>query len=190
MNDSVIMKLSQDQSTTLYSLPQEEASSTYFEAFGVTRDGHLWILAHVNTGKDLIVYRFESNSGGPDKTRLSVPQGFIPDNFVVLANGHILVNGYFENRATEPQSSKSYFAEFDPFGRLVKDSSEDASKELVENVKAHTADAGAAEAEDGRIYLLEGDHILILSAAGEQIRRFSVPTAGEGYLAGNVYTAG
>jgi hypothetical protein len=190
VNDIVILKLSKDESTTLYTLPEDEAKKAYFLAFRVTREGHIWVLAHAAPGKDLYLYQFGGNSTGPDKIRISVPEGLRPDNFVMLADDHVALFGYFDDEAPAAQRSKSYFGVFDQSGRLVRDSLSSATHAEIEQVKSHVADAGASQSEDGQTYVLQGESILAVSSTGEMLKKFKVPSPGDGYLASNVFAAG
>lgn len=187
-NDSVVLKVSRDESTTMYTLPQDEARKTYFIAFRVMRDGHLWILTHANAASELYLYGFGSKADWPDKITLRIPEGLEPDNFVVLRTGHVVVNGYLDAKAGRPSSS--YLAEFDQSGRLVRENSGAADDSAIQALKIQVADAAAAEADDGRLYILQGNSIRVLSPSGEALSSIPVPSPGDGYKAGDVYSAG
>lgn len=189
-NDVAILKLAPDQSTTFYTLPMDEAQKVYFLAFRVTRKGKLWVLTHVSHAKDLYLYQFGGNSEEPDKIELRAPDGLKASNFVMLADDRVALYGYFDEDAPASQRSKSYFGLFDQSGRLVRDSLRPANQEVLERAKTRVPDAGAAQASDGQTYILQGNSIIVLSPDGERVKELSVPSPGEGYVAGDVFAEG
>lgn len=172
--DSVIMKLaSTDGAATIFRPRSIDASQTYFLAFNVTPDGNIALLAGTNsgTGEDE-PYVYEFNGEDPANVtgiHLEAPEGLhalTVRNFVVLSNGHLLLQGYFDEKAPPKRRGHGYVAEFSPSGKLMRISLEQASDDLLKEVAAHGANTASAQGSDGFIYLLEPERLLAISPKG------------------------
>lgn len=188
-NDSVILKLKPSGSYAMLVLSPEDAARTYFLAFRVSRDGRLRILTHANSGNELYLYEFHSEDDPPKAMRLDVPAGLDVLNFQVLAKGFIAVEGYMDKTAPN-NKGKSYLGKFDPAGKLIRESFDNASDLAANEAGTWAASAAAAEADDGRNYLLSGNDVVVLSATGDILKKIHLDPPAKDYRAVNIFTAG
>jgi hypothetical protein len=188
-NDSVVLKLKPSGSYAMLVLAPEDAAGTYFLAFRVSRDGRLRILTHANSGDQLYLYEFHSEDDPPKATPLQVPAGLDVLNFQALARGYIAVEGYMDK--TSPNNKgKSYLGKFDPAGKLIRESFDNASYLMANESGTWAASSAAAEADDGRNYLLSGNDVIVLSADGDVIKKIHLDPPAKNYRPINIFTAG
>ncbi len=194
-NDSIILKLRTDGSSSIYRSAGTSAAATYFWAFRVDPEGKLWLLEggrEEHEGVYLIVFGDDPNS--PTRTKLDAREELNVQNvqnFVVLQNGHILLHGYFDEKAPKKERGRSYVAEFDPSGKLVRKSLNGKFSEgELKDIGSRVADAPAAQDDSGRIYLLGPDKVLVVSPNGQIERNIKFRLPEPSYRAYNLYVAG
>jgi hypothetical protein len=198
VNDSIILKLKDDSSHSIYVLPNEDASKTDFVAFRVSRDGTLRLLAHERKPDRFIVYKFNSDGEDPTSTVLDSPAGLSILNFQALSNGHVVAHGYLDINAERAmngdsageKNGRSFFGEFDPSGKLLRKSEDKASELIERRASTWVGNAAVAESDDGQSYLLAGENILVLSATGELIRTIPLHSPHKDFDPVNIFAAG
>lgn len=190
-NDSLVLKLRTDGTSTVVRLPDKEATETYFLAFPVSPDGKLWFLDGGREGNEgIYLFEFDDDPTSPIRTHLDAPEGLNAQNFIVLNNGHVLLQGYFDENAPREQRGRGYLGEFDSSGKLLRKSFGKVSEEVLKDVATRAADAAAGQSEDGMTYLLEPDKVVVISQAGEVVKNLPLRTPAPGYRAYNLYVAG
>jgi hypothetical protein len=188
--DSVIFKLLADGSHEVYGLINEDAKNYYYGSFRVDPDGRLWLLAGSKNHKP-VVFRFKDDPTNPKRTELDVPAGMgdsTVHNFIELQSGHFLLQGFFDKTASKKNQGHGYLAEFDSSGELIRTSTE---KELPGlDLSGWPGDTSALEREDGSIYILEPDKILVLSQAVRVIKKIKLEPPEPDYRAYQMYLSG
>lgn len=187
---SAVLKVLTDGTFSTYTPSADDAADTWYLAFRVWPDGKLWLLAHGNKSGVFLFEFGENSTVSPTRTRLDVPDEVEVRNFVVLQEGHILLQGFYGQDAAKERRARSYFAEFDASGRLLREAGrEPLSGDLLKDMASRDADAAAAQGEDGLIYMLVNNDVLVISQAGEVVRKFSVKSA-DAYTPANLFLAG
>lgn len=189
-DESLVLRIGPDGAYDVYSLSGQDASDKYFLAFRVDPDGKLWMLDQGNKG-GLFVIGFKDTDSSPVKIQLDVPDHLEARNFVVLQNGEIVLSGLFNQEASKDRQGQSFVGRFDAQGRALNKSLGDktSSEDFAELMKLG-ADAAAGQAEDGLIYLLQGNQILVISQTGEVTKKLKVGVPEEGFRPYNLYVAG
>jgi hypothetical protein len=190
-NDSVIFKVQSDGSSTAYRLAGADADETYFVAFRVNPDGKLWLLDGGRQGHEgVYLFEFGEDPSSPARRRLEAPDDLNVQNFLVLRNDHVLLEGYFDERAKSERRGHSYFAEFEASGKLIRESSGKISDKVLKDLATRAPDASAAQGDNGLVYFLESDKVTVVSPTGQETKdiRFSLPEPG--YRAYSLYIAG
>lgn len=173
-NASVLMRLDpKSQFPTLYQLPPALGASSALVTVSVTESGHVSFLDEVKIGK-YAVFRFDDDGQLSSQTDLELPNGLLPNRFLVAEDGVILVGGYYRTSASKELQGKSYLAVFDKGGVLRKevDSGSLTDVDLVA-ASAKMVEDSAAVGPDG-FYYLQGGEILIISESGDVSRHIKI----------------
>jgi len=187
---SAVLKVLTDGTFSTYTPSADDAADTWYLAFRVWPDGKLWLLAH-GSKSGVFLFEFGQNATvSPTRTRLDVPDVVEVRNFVVLQEGHVLLQGFYNPDAPKERRGRGYFAEFDASGRLLRETGgKPLPGDLLKDMTSRTADAAAAQGEDGLIYMLVNNDVLVISQAGEVVRKFSVKSA-DAYTPSNLFLGG
>jgi hypothetical protein len=189
-NDSVVLKVLTDGSSSIYRLVGTDAAETYFTAFRADPDGKLWLLDGGREGHEgIYLFQFGDDPSHSTRTRLDAPEDLEVENFMVLRNDHILLNGYFDENATPKKRGRSYLAEFEPSGKLVRESLERIGDDTLKDLSSRSPDAAAAQSDNGLIYLLEPDKVSVMSSSFKVIRSIKFNPPEPDYRAYNLYFA-
>ncbi len=191
----VVLKLAtRDGSTTIFRPRDETGAETTLLAFHVSVDSHVTSL--VGGKKDEpYVYLFDENDPAKSsRIKLDVPDGvnaWTIQNFLVLPNGRILLQGYFDTKAPTDKKGKSFFASFDPSGSLLKLSLEKAADDVLKSMVSGDASRGAkteaAQSKDGTTYLLFPDSVAVITPAGSISRTMKLTPPEPGYVPDQLY---
>ena len=188
INDSLILRLSQDGSHDIFALSSQDAADVYFVAFRVASDGRLWILNQGQAG-EIYVFDFSRDSQTPNRTLLQAPKDLKPRNFAVLKNGHTLLQGFFDESVAPERRGRSYFAHFDLSGRLVRQALDEASGDELKELAKVAAQGAAAIADDGSVYILDQKTLLVVSQTGEITQKIKLHYPEEGYVSRNLFVS-
>jgi hypothetical protein len=185
-----IAKIALDGPSAQYTINADDAKHLYFLAFHVTPDHRVWIL----TGgpKDAIsVFRIEPDDASKsERISLDTPDGLAAptvQSFVMLPKDHVLLQGYFDDKAPKEKQGHSYLAEFDSSGKLLRTSLDTATSEAIAYASKWGAQTVAYQSGDGITYLLQQDKILVLSGAGDVMRTIPLAPAQKNYHADYFY---
>jgi hypothetical protein len=165
----VVYKLMSDGSHNVYGLLGEDARNHYYKAFHADRDGRVSLLEIEEKGLRPVLFNFEEDSTEPARTTLDAPPEMDSSgifSFTQLKTGHILLQGFFGESAPVKDRGRAYIAEFDASGRLLRTFKEkDGGKDKIEggHWAGHTS---PLEGDDGFIYVLLPDRVLVLSQTG------------------------
>lgn len=191
---SVILKIAaSDASTTLYRLSDSDEGGTYFVAFYVTSDRKIAMLVG-DKRNEPSVYQFGGNdSFTTTQIKLDTPGGvnaLTAQGFLLLPNGHILMQGYFDREAPKERRGRGYLAEFAASGKFLRLFLNQPSDETLKSIAGRGAKTSAAQAEDGATYLLEADRVAVLSREGNLEREFKLTPPEFGYVPDLLYMHG
>ncbi len=189
-NESVVLRLKQDGSQKQFKLSSEDAKNNFI-LFRIDPEGRVRILDQAQKQSNkLHVHEFSSESSDAIRTDLEVPVGLLPTSFLVLGNDHILIYGYFDEDAASNNKGKRYIGEFDSSGKLIRQTNETASGADIQEAISTAPNNAVAEAIDGHSYILVGDAIIVLSAAGKVLEKRHIVAPEEGYRPVNIFTDG
>ena len=187
----VVYKLTSDGSHNVYSLLGEDARNHYYKAFHADRDGRVSLLEIEEKGLRPVLFNFEEDSTEPGRTTLDAPPEMDSSgifSFIQLKTGHILLQGFFGESAPIKDRGRAYIAEFDASGRLLRTFREkDGDKIEGGHWAGHTS---PLEGDDGFIYVLLPDRVLVLSQTGRLRKTITLAPPAEGYVAFQMYMAG
>jgi len=191
-NDSVILKLTPGGDYSLYVIPADEPKDNYFIAYRVDPEGTVYVLVHAGLNDKLYLYEFSSDSVRPSRVDLQIPAGLETLNFLVLPGQHILLQGYFTDKAVPENEGRSYLAYFAPSGKLIRDSLHDGSDVVSKDLKAHSwaLTAAAVTSDNGQSYMLSGNNMLVFSSAGELVKTMHLDLPGKNARPVNVFAVG
>lgn len=191
LSDLIFLKLGSDDTHQLYTASgSPDGGKEYFVAFRVSPDGKLWVLAgEKNDSISLLAYGDDPTM--PRRIKLDIPELFDPpsvSNFVVLQNEHVRVYGILGERAPKGEQGYRYSVEFGPSGELVRKTMDKASR--GSSAADRYRDASAAQSNDGTLYVLAEDKVLVISPAGQLIRKIKLRLPEPGFEAHELYVAG
>lgn len=182
LNKTAILRLAPDgKDQSLYTLTSEYADDTAYLQFRVSREGDVQVLAQHRDGS-FLVFSFQRDSTTPvSHVRLDTPHHVALSKFAVLPDGVIVAEGRYDSEAPPEVRGTSYFAEFDPSGKLRKQlSSEISQAEVAEEKRKFEASPNVDES--GRLYLVDGDKIKVLSEAGKVERTLLITKPSPDYV--------
>jgi hypothetical protein len=142
-----------------------------FEGFFVTSAGEPYVLG--GDGKKSYVIAFAHDGSMKTPIAIETPSAVVVNGFAVFESGGFLVSGrYSPDTGPVSQRGKSYLAIFDASGILLKELRGLLPDQDPKNAKADANvalddEAKVASSEDGKLYLLNSDHVLVMSASGE-----------------------
>lgn len=191
LNDLIFLKLGSDDTHQLYTTQGSREEGEYYIVFRVSSDGKLWVLAG-EKNDSISVLEYGDDPTTPTRTKLGTPDRFDPmsvSNFVVLQNEHVRIYGVLGERAPRREQGRRYSMEFDASGKLVR-------KTMDKTADGSTAadrykDASAAQDNDGTLYVLAEDKVLVMSpTTGQIIRNIKFRPPEPGFEAHQLYVAG
>jgi hypothetical protein len=182
--DSVsILKLAHDGSKyELYSVPTDVARKAWFQAFTVSPTGELRALAD-SQDHQTYVFEWHSDPGNPSQTKLDVPEHLATKSIAAFQSGAMLVSGYFNRAADEQVRGRSFIAIFDASGKLAAHVSGKFSDFDLASFKTKLYEGASAVGDDGYIYLLRPDEVVVVSASGQVVRRMPFKKPDPSWLA-------
>ncbi len=179
-DNAEVLEISHDgNSGSTYKLPSDFVDKTYFQSFFATPDGSLYVLVQQSV-TDFLVFAFSSDGKAGEPVRIETPGHMRVQNFAVFNDGSILVSGYFNQNANSKLQGEKYAGIFDQSGKLRKRFPQGTMGSVdVKPRLSYIPDGAAAVGEDGNLYLLGSDEILVISSSGQVVRRikFKKPDA-------------
>lgn len=187
----VVLKLTtSDGSATVFRPRDAAGADSVLLAFYVTAEPKVAILTRGAKDQPYVYLFNEKDPASADRISLDTPEGLTAltiQNFLVLPNGHILLQGYFNDKAPKDKRDRSYVAQFAPSGSLLQLSLEKAADEVLKTVVGRGAKTEAAQSKDGTTYLLEPDKVIVISPAGTTDRTMKLSPPEPGYLPDQMY---
>jgi hypothetical protein len=190
LNDLIFLKLGSDDTHQLYTAKGSPDVSEYFVAFRISPDGKPWVLAG-DKNDSISVLAYGDDPTTPRRIKLNAPEPFDPvsvSNFVVLQNEHVRIYGILGERSSKREQGRRYSMEFDGSGELVRKTMDNASD--GSSAADRYTDASAAQGNDGTIYVLAEEKVLIMSPKGQLIRKIKFRLPEPGFEAHQLYVAG
>jgi hypothetical protein len=170
--DSVsVLKLAHDGSKyQLYGVPADVTRNVAFRSFSVSSSGDLRALADTHDHQTY-VFEWRSDPGNPSQTKLDIPEHVTTKSIAAFQSGAMLVSGYFDQSADEHGRGKSFIAIFDASGKLAARVSGKFGDFDLASFKTKLYEGASAVGDDGYIYLLRPDEVVVVSASGQVQRR-------------------
>jgi hypothetical protein len=167
-----LLKIAHDGSKfRLYKLPTSDADTKYvFGQFNVTPSGDLRVLAYGNDHATY-VFRFDSDLGSTSKTKLELPEHVHVNSFAVFESGTLLVTGYFGRGADQQDQGKTYTATLEASGKLRAVVAARFADVDLASLTKKLPEGGAAIGEDGFLYLLRPNEVVVISENATIVRR-------------------
>ena len=177
-----LLKVAHDGSKYhLYELPAGDSDSKRygFVEFNVTPSGDLRVLSD-GSGGAYYVLLLDPDFSGSSKTKLETPEHLSLNSFAAFESGAMLVTGYFNRHADQESQGKTYTAMFEPSGKLRTLIAGHFGDVDLASVGKKLSETGATLGEDGFLYLLRSDEVVVISESGTIVRRmpFKKPSPG------------
>ena len=187
---AVLKLTTRDGSATIFRPRDEAGAETTLLAFYVTVD--FQVASLVSGDKDVpYVYLFnEKDWASTSRTKLDVPEGvnvWTLQNFLLLPNGNILLQGYFDDKAPKDKRGQSFVATFNAYGTLVKLSIGKTADDVSKSAVGRGAKTEAARTKDGITYLLYPDKVAVISSTGDVSRFIKLSPPEPGYIPDQLY---
>jgi hypothetical protein len=158
-----------ESGSKMFRVPFEISSKYDLIKFAVALSGRVYILG-VNAANAFHLFRLESNGEAKD-SQLDTPVGAAATDIGVFANDTILVAGYYTQEAPQDLRGRSYAALFDSSGKLLGDLEQKLSGERPLLDPARYNGFSIRPGEDGNLYVLHSDSVLVVSPSGGVVRR-------------------
>ena len=174
--DSIIHGVYSEKSQpVVFAVPEQSAKNMIFSSFFVTRDGSVYIMVEDNDFKaPPHVFAFDDDGQVKSNTELEVPTGVRPNTLTVFDHsGNMLFSGYYGTTAQPELRGKGYVALVASSGKVLKVLESKINFDL-KKIGEDPDQSSAYIAEDGNLYLLNRDEILVVHESGEVIRRLRV----------------
>ena len=140
----------------------------FFINFSVTPAGDLWMLGE-SINREYFLFKFDSDGKPTSQTHLDVPDHLDLATLAVSDQQVILLAGNYNREANADIRGKRYVALFDSAGKQLKEF--DAKTEKVNLEAIPTTESVAIFGEDGLLYLLLPQSILVVSPGGTLEKR-------------------
>jgi len=168
-----ILRVSSDGSTgKTFTIPSRvpDSDKAVFADFSVAPTGAVYVMAGIR-GKEEI-FRFDEDGKMDDPISPALPDGVIGTNIAVADERNILLFGYYDNSSPAEVKGKSYMAVLKPSGEVAQELHITLQGLDMEQLAAGEAlSPGFALGEDGNFYLAGPSEVLVISQAGELVRR-------------------
>jgi hypothetical protein len=189
--DSVsLLKLARDGSKyELYSVPADVAGNVAFRSFSVTPSGELRALADTHDHQTY-VFEWRSDPSNPDRIKLDVPEHLTTKSIAVFQRGTMLVAGYFSKGADEQEHGNPFIAVFQPSGKLAVRITPRFGGVNLASLRTKLYEGASAVGDDGFIYLLRSDEVVVISESGQVVRRMPFKKPDSSLLATRVDESG
>ena len=164
-----------------------------FEGFFVTPAGEPYVLG--GDGKKSYVIPFAHDGSMKTPIAIETPSAVVVNGFAVFERGGFLVSGrYSLEDGPVSQRGKSYLAIFEPSGTLRKElhgllADKDPKSAKADPDVALDDETKIASSEDGNLYLLKSDDVLVISASGDVERKIHFQKPDPKSLATRVYVS-
>jgi len=174
-NNMEVLKLkivSGSAEPTTYLAPADFTAnkSGFFINFSVAPSGDLWMVGE-SLKREYFLFKFDSDGKPTAQTKLAVPEHLDLRDFAVSDQGSVLVSGSFDRDANAGLSGKRYIALFDSSGRAQKEF--DPKADGVDPNSSGMHEGGIIYGDDGRLYVLLPQSILVVSQGGAVEKRIT-----------------
>jgi hypothetical protein len=164
------LSLSDESQSKMFKIARGESGADHFIDFAVSASGRLYVLSE-DVKDNFHVFSFDSDGDVKSNIKLDTPEHVFAMNLAVFENDTILVTGYYQTDSAGIPRGKSYAALFDSSGKVLRDTSRDFSLKDASSSGAVFRNIQVRGSQDGNLYLLKIDSVLVLSPSGEIIRR-------------------
>src|ERR1700683_555209 len=173
-SDSSIIRIPYgDSEPKAYSLPEKPARETAFIAFDVAPSGRVYVLSE-NADHRSIVFEFGGDGDISSRTELGIPPSARGASMSVFeATGNFFVLGYYDSSAPDDLRGKTFMALTSPDGKVFRDLKNSRGIDL-NTLGEEPLTACSYRGEDGNLYVLASDEILVLTASGDFMRRIKL----------------
>jgi hypothetical protein len=191
-DETGFMKVSSDGSKYhFYKMPtgDGDSASYQFRGVNVTRGGDLRVLAYSSLFQPYI-FSFDPDLNGTEKIRLELPEHVQVQSFASFESGATLVAGYYDGHADKKVQGKPYMAVFDASGKLRITVSGRFNDVSLSTVHKKLSEGGSSLGEDGFLYLLRPNEIVVISEFGAVVRRMTFKKSSPEWLAVRIAVSG
>jgi hypothetical protein len=173
---------------TLFKMPATLPPRSYFINFSVSPSGHVWML--IGNGDKVDVLGFNSEGEVSSQATLAIPEHLKAQEFAVTDQGHLLLSGFFDSRASAEMRSKPYSALFSNSGQILKQLIEPNPNNVVAETGTRPYEGNAIFGDDKNLYSLHADGVVVMSQAGTILRRLPIKKPAPEYSATNLVVSG
>jgi hypothetical protein len=178
-NNSALIGISRtDAQPKFLLLPDEFAKKTSFESFFVTPSGTVYLVAETHE-QSRIVFEFDSDGELAHHTALNSPPDVSLGAVAAFEDGNFFASGYYGSKASPTLRGKPFVGIFDSSGTLIRELSNSriaTSANLGQSpTTAKPSELWSCLGDDGNLYFLASDQILVISESGGIVRRIKFP---------------
>jgi hypothetical protein len=173
-NSSLIAISTKNSHPKFLVLPDEFARKTTFESFFVTPSGSVYLVVET-AERSRIVFEFDSDGEVARHTTIESPPDVAVETVAAFEDGSFFVSGYHGNDAPPSLKGHAFVGIFDSSGTLIR---ELKNAEIPTNSNLgqspNTAKPGelwSCLGDDGNLYFLASDQILVINESGGIVRR-------------------
>jgi len=178
-NNSTLIGISRkDAQPKFLVVPDEFAKKTSFESFFVTPSGNVYLIAETRE-QSRMVFEFDHDGQLARHTILDSPPEVSIKTVAVFEDGNFLVCGYHGNEAAPTLRGRPFVGIFDSSGALIRELS---YSQIAPNANlgqsattAKPAELWSSLGDDGNLYLLAANQILVIGESGGILRRIKFP---------------
>src|SRR5581483_1223191 len=171
-NDPSVLKLSSGSWEPTIFRASDASEKIYFGEYSVSPSGEVHILGDDGAlDGEQYVFAFDSDGKMSGKTKLDVPAGAFAEDFAVSDRGVTLLAGYSGPKAAPNLQGQSFVGLFQPSGKLLRRLNSALGTVDLADVGKSIHAGFAIFADDGFLYLLHEQSILVISESGTLVRR-------------------
>lgn len=159
----------------MFRLPSELQAKNYFLDFNISPSGRPHVLTETRDGLNVLDFKSDGSLGS--LVRLGAADN-LEGKIAVFDSGVILFSGYFVENAPADVRGKNYIALFDSPGKLLRQlgqslGGKEAAKSKGEITVQDVGGSPLSIGDDGYVYALQGEKVLVISQSGELVKRLS-----------------
>jgi hypothetical protein len=159
----------------------------HFGDYTVSPSGTPYVLTETLDGLYLAAFKSDGTVGS--LTRLDAPE-YLRGSIAVFDSGTTLLVAHFTDRSPEELRGKNYAALFASSGKLIKELNTGLKATDLGKLKTSLAEGASSLADDGNAYILTGNEVLVVSEAGEIVRRLPFDKPNDRQIATQVIASG
>lgn len=154
-----------------FKLAGEFANKTNFASYSVSPEGEVYVFAGLQEKWEPLLFHFDSKGEAGTPVKVDLPEQVVDDDIMAFDSGAIFFWGHYDEPAPEKLRGQPYVALVDPSGRTILRLRSLPISQIEEASLSDVHEGGGTVAEDGNLYFLSKQDIVVISQTGNVIRR-------------------